>query len=639
MAHLPSCARQALVFGCLLACAVVHAAVLRTFTLTDILGRAWAPAPVQYPVVFSPPMAERSITLLDDQGNPIPFQLTEITRRGGQVSTATLTFIAALPPNWTRTYTLVEKRLAQLPPAPVTVRNGRDCLEIDRANSAIRLGPIYTHGYYPPVPADQVPAPLQGIRLPDGAWTGASLLRSKRLIREYAAELTAAGPVFAEAIYSYTFATAGVYRLTVRVDAGTPMPVISEDYTGFPTGVNADGLDIAVTAGWQPRLLCWREDLPDQLGPALDAQMARVRARGWSPYGVDARSLNYFEMSLYPEDDIPPIERLLRIRAGGDGRLRAHYLGVGHLGAKDAIPLNTTGLLALHEGAWRGAASGAPRLRALADGSARLELPLAPASDGRRVWGWPALTLANCADLAQLRMDYGVLALDRYKDWTLAWSDPPGTAPAATALTPVEARAVDVLLARHTDWTWLRQLDPDDVASRLEDRTPAWALEQLKWNLFGRYHAGAFSDWTMAPEMLEVAVRASDGLGTVAAPRALRARLAAICYLLTEPDLHADTSIASAEHLALLPLFAAAMPTHPRYAAWMATAADAWQRAWARYATEGPGDDTHGDILLTGAVFLHRAGWLPDDELAAVTGMVEAARPAPDVNCDGGSAE
>ena len=91
----------------------VDAAAPQTITLKDWTGRGFAPDLVNY-TIETPADGSKSLRVLDAAGKPLPVQVTP-----GEKNKATLSFVAAIPPNGTASYTLRTDGVG--PAAPVAV--------------------------------------------------------------------------------------------------------------------------------------------------------------------------------------------------------------------------------------------------------------------------------------------------------------------------------------------------------------------------------------------------------------------------------------------------------------------------------------------------------------------------------------
>ena len=150
------------------------------FTLKEVTGRAWGPSVVHYQVIFERPIADETTMLVDSHGAVLPYQLSDVTRNGGRICSATVSFLASLAPHETMVYTLRQHFRPPMTPTPVTVTQRRTEVEIANERLRVRLAPLTNRYYTPPIPAVEAPAPLRGFQLADGSWAGGSTWQSTR---------------------------------------------------------------------------------------------------------------------------------------------------------------------------------------------------------------------------------------------------------------------------------------------------------------------------------------------------------------------------------------------------------------------------------------------------------------------------
>ncbi|MHB9132640.1 MAG: hypothetical protein ACYDBB_16345 [Armatimonadota bacterium] len=214
--------------------------------LREKLGFTWTHELVSFPFSAKETTChEDSITLTGPHG-PVPVQLTGVIYWPGTpwVKTARIAFITDLAPLATDTYTL------HYATAPGQVRAASDLQVETRANMLVlttsKFGIQLLNGekaYTPPAPASDVPGPVLGLRLADGAWVGSSCLYGTRKITGYTAKLEESGPVFGLATVRYTFDDGQSLEISVQLAAG-------EAQAQWSSYSSTDALQ----DGWQLRL-------------------------------------------------------------------------------------------------------------------------------------------------------------------------------------------------------------------------------------------------------------------------------------------------------------------------------------------------------------------------------------------------
>ncbi|HOF87945.1 MAG TPA: hypothetical protein PLZ36_07550, partial [Armatimonadota bacterium] len=204
--------------------------------------------------------------------------------------------------------------------------------------------------------------------------------------------------------------------------------------------------------------------------------------------------------------------------------------------------------------------------------------PGQPDSYGRRVWG---LTLADGNRQAQ-RLQYGFIGLDRYKDWVLEWTDPVGARRVPPPTTYLDAAGAQLRKATLPQNPYKDALQKLYVINPTDDNGRASYRKALA-GLDARLKEGATqtgSSFRQAQNDNGIVPYADDALawpGLSAEETAtLRAKIAARCYLLADPDFnprglgdHLGNPNMPINRYMGFPQYISLIPTHPMYAAWM----------------------------------------------------------------------
>ncbi|HOF88107.1 MAG TPA: hypothetical protein PLZ36_08405, partial [Armatimonadota bacterium] len=198
---------------------------LHTFTLREIFGVTHPRQIVDFDLPA--PVDARSSYLLDAENVEVPYQLLEGGKR--------LAVQTDLPAGTTRTWSLYGGR-APKAAAGLTVVKTPDYYEIVGDLAGVRI-PV------PPATLAPTPAPVAGIRLRDGAWTGAGAALSLPA-KAMTVTFTERGPLKVVAAVRYTFdrpekraydgrplipAGEGVYTSTITVELGQPSVMFEEE--------------------------------------------------------------------------------------------------------------------------------------------------------------------------------------------------------------------------------------------------------------------------------------------------------------------------------------------------------------------------------------------------------------------------
>ncbi len=207
------------------------ASLVKTVTITDYIGVAWTDELVHETLTFAPGALKGAAAAQVAIGKtPILSQISDVARHNdGSVKSMNVWFQATVPANGSVTYTITPGK-AGLAGSGVAVTKAADTLNLATTGPTpvgIRL-PNDTKFFDWPVPATQVPGPIQGLRLPSGHLIGSGRFEVPFNVRSYKTEITATGPLFAEATVRYGFDT-GYWTFTARVVKGSPMVQITEE--------------------------------------------------------------------------------------------------------------------------------------------------------------------------------------------------------------------------------------------------------------------------------------------------------------------------------------------------------------------------------------------------------------------------
>ena len=564
----------------------LEAAEPRTLTIKDWTGRGFAPEVVAYEV---PAAGAERLRVRGPDGKPLPVQIVT------DGAATCLLFPAELPKDAQATYVVSDAGEAGAPEAGAVAEG--DALVLGNGRLAVRVPKAQERTFAQPVDARTLPAPILGFK-GAGGWMGSSAMLGAAKVAAFRVVEVAKGPVRAEARYELDFASGGTYRATVRVDAREALAEVREEYD--LKGLEQDpGWTLDLAAGWQPQQAEW------------------IRAMGNGGYGVEQKPLAEFaakEVKAGGEYEFGGSAKRLGEATGGATRHvcrllapdsnwrgdQAHYLG---LSAGEVL----AGFLTLHKGDWRRAnnlvvwSAGAELsvqmpigvrpltwLNEITSEVSPLSMhehdPALPATYGRRVWGLqlapvaqkPEGSIHGDAPFFRGKVFYGIVGLDRYKDYVLDWPDTKASYP-RVFIRP------DELARMRKEWqaspvkeglAKLWSLSGDEVIAQkqlaeLKKRLPGVTSYILTTPAMGHHHQYNWL-WVMADDLL-----AWPGLS--AADRAgLRARLALAAHLYAEGDVtskgcgthHGNPNMGVARQYADAPLLAALLPDHPMAKAW-----------------------------------------------------------------------
>ena len=230
---------------CLTFVAPLMAAEPQTLTLKDWTGRGFAPDLVNYTI---PARADggKGLRVLDVDGKALPVQVTPAAEKGR----ATLSFVAAIPPGGTASYTLRADGQGPEALAAVSATKEGDTLVLANRQLAVKVPAPQEKSFNTPTAANTLPAPILAFRGPEGAWRGAGALLLKRPVKKFTVTQTANGPVFVEVRYRLDYDGGGYYQAEVRVTDRAPFAQVREEYDlGIETDTDFWQLDLS--KGWQ----------------------------------------------------------------------------------------------------------------------------------------------------------------------------------------------------------------------------------------------------------------------------------------------------------------------------------------------------------------------------------------------------
>ncbi len=209
-------------FGMFLFCSCDAQVKEQVFVLEEHLDRTWKDQMLTYDFSATRGRCHPDSLVLEGPDGFMPVQLSEVELWPEQphVRNAKVSFfVKELPPLSKQKYVLryLPVPLPELvaPPVPtsLSVKQETDKVEIvtDRIGLRLLMG---RREFDPPLAPEQVPAPMQELRMLDGSWIGAGSLYGPVPVKSYEAILTAAGPVFAmvETVYRFTDDSTVTYR-------------------------------------------------------------------------------------------------------------------------------------------------------------------------------------------------------------------------------------------------------------------------------------------------------------------------------------------------------------------------------------------------------------------------------------------
>ena len=461
-------------FTCLAIALPAKAGLTKTVVLRDYLGVTWEQEVVHYPMEFSPgELKSEAVALVQPEGGqPIPCQVSDVVRHDdGSLRSFNVWFIVDLAAGQSASYTITPGKSGPND-GGVSVKATDAAIEfVTKTPQPIGIRLVGGAKVYdPPIPASSVPGPIAALLLPSGHTTDKGRFEVPFKVKSYKSEVTATGPIFAEARIRYTFDT-GYWTFTARVVRGCPMVIINEEVDTGDGGQAWDTTDrfyvlplnthgFTPTQGWYTGRTD-KDDFHDLLNQYTQPVLTNGMQNGGAGTMLFGYTLSFKENRTdYYLTPWPTWSA----RAGVAMRLVEP--------GQDAI-----GFASIKTTDWRNPL--AVRLRTDAKGVLSLALPLqvyhqgwpsegfdpsspnytgktlgVPPTTVRRNYG---IMLTAAEDEQKTHMDgllhqtarLGAQPLDEVKDWTLDWPDPLSNATWAAESTKVGKEALAVIR------TWL----------------------------------------------------------------------------------------------------------------------------------------------------------------------------------------
>lgn len=537
-----------------LALALLSAAVLqpglaaeRTLTIHDYTGRGFPPDLVEYNLTGKE-RTWRKLRVFGADGKQVPSQV----RTGAAEGVGVLQFVTDLPADGEVAYTVRTAR-GKAAAGSVTAEKQDGNLILRSGLLAVRVPDEIDKSFATPVAATSLPAPILAFQNQTGKWLGKSSILSQRKVKAFSVKLVE-GSVCTELSYEILWAEGGFYRARLRVIDRVPLVKVREEYDMQKLdGTQFWELDLG--HGWQPD----RAQTASHHGSGNGDANGRV---------VDLAGLMKKEAAQYLVGD------------QGWGKLSHLGLFVDAEVKKTPKTFPLVGIVPLRKGLWR--KSNAMEVRSKGAHDMRLRLPMgarhadwrrditsetSPFSTaehemglsktyGRRVWGLalghPSIPGAKSDRAAyQLQRLYGIVGLNRYKDFILEWPD---ARPAYPRLYGGKRRAPEATVAKC--------LAALRTSCRYYFSTPHSSHHTT---------SGNYLMATQADALL------GDAAMPVAARREIRARLALHTYLYEDADMvsygnghhHGNPNMGTSRFWSG-PCFLALIPDHPMYAKWLA---------------------------------------------------------------------
>ncbi len=205
----------------------------------ESLNRRWAGQLVSYPFQAGEGQCVAGSVDLTGPAGRQAVQLYDLTYwpDGQFVQSGRIAFVVEeLKPLTQNTYTLQFGRK----PTPavaggVQVKTEASYVEISTPRIAARV-PVGSRSYEAPVPPDQVPPPISGLRISDEPWFGEGCMYGDVRIRGWSAKLVDRGPVFSRVESRYEYEDGTVLTVHVQASSGGNTVRVDMDVQGEQPG-------------------------------------------------------------------------------------------------------------------------------------------------------------------------------------------------------------------------------------------------------------------------------------------------------------------------------------------------------------------------------------------------------------------
>lgn len=263
---------------CVIGLTPCPAALAQDFVLREHLGRTWSNELVTFPL--TPPQVnavQQGAQVVGPNKEVVPSQLfTE----NGQTR---LAFQVTLMPSATQSYRL--DSTAKAIAGNLQVEDKQDSWQLGNEHIGIALRKQLKGNE----------APIAGVRVRSGGWTAAASRSGGADIANYSIEVTARGPVFAEAVCQITFADQGKWTQRFRILRGEPVVVVTEFYDAPAGGTVRLPLS---GASFQPTQILYRKGMGN-LGVLDSWKITPGRAYAlepWLRWYIAERQGNWFAL-------------------------------------------------------------------------------------------------------------------------------------------------------------------------------------------------------------------------------------------------------------------------------------------------------------------------------------------------------
>ena len=202
-------------------------------SIEEPLGVSWAPQMVRMPVEFAKPCQADSLELWDDSGALVPFQVVDPVFQKDKLVRCSVAVVTGAKPMQLASFRLY---YSSKPPKASRKQPSRLLIPESLMKSILSTGKISarvpTSQGTPktPIPAGEVPPPIECIMGADNVWRGQGQILSVAAVRKWDSKVLAAGPIFAQVWIRYDFEGEHFYEAVITAVAGSEWLTVSENF-------------------------------------------------------------------------------------------------------------------------------------------------------------------------------------------------------------------------------------------------------------------------------------------------------------------------------------------------------------------------------------------------------------------------
>lgn len=191
----------------------------------------WPRTLLSYPITFEEKIKDPSeLELFDELGRQtVDFQLSDICRRGGYITSATINFFAELPTGGCFKYSLgkaIASSWKDNTASRVEIKKGEDFWQVTDGHIGVSIPCTLLED-------GGVPAPLYSMTC-GGRTIGQNRLFTGQLkVKAIQTSLLESGNLFAECKVDYSFDNGGCYSVKIKLVSGYPFVILSESIEGL----------------------------------------------------------------------------------------------------------------------------------------------------------------------------------------------------------------------------------------------------------------------------------------------------------------------------------------------------------------------------------------------------------------------